>query len=623
MWAPILFLLFASPIWATAYDYANPILPGWHSDPSCTSTNTTYNNTIFCTASTFLAYPGLPIYASNDLLHWKLASNAFNRRSQIPILQDIPSNTTTGGNFAATLRFRNGEFYLIVTFFVQIGEEVEFKDLVFTSTDPWSDEAWTEPMEFEVVGIDPDIFWDDNDNPDNTESSDMVYVTSTEARQIQHYTLNLHTGQTGPATQLWNGTGAKNPEGPHLYKKDGYYYLLLAEGGTELDHSATIARSRNRTGPWESNPQNPVLTNRNTTEYFQTVGHADLFQTGDGKWWAVALGTRSGPAWRGYPMGRETVLTPVEWVDGWPVARAVRGLMEGPLPTGVKDGLLGEGKGYVNEPDVIDFQPGSTIPKHFVHWRFPKRDAFEISPADSEHANTLRLTPSVSNLTGNASASGEDDAITFIARRQTDTLFTYSIDLDFNPATVNEEAGLTVFLTQAQHIDLGVVLLPSSPETGSNMQLGLRFRVQGRGNLKGPLPATRIAPVPGTWEGPIRLQIQAVNSTHYAFSASSSSVSSGNQQSQSQRIVLGYAEATIVSGGTGPYNGEYSVPFLSTQFGWCKYLADVLVVGALVGTYATSNGGPGNTGSYVGRWRYYGQGQKVDYGDFVPSIPTP
>lgn len=158
MWAPILFLLFASPVWATAYDYANPILPGWHSDPSCTSTNTTYNNTIFCTASTFLTYPGLPIYASNDLLHWKLASSAFNRRSQIPILQDIPSNTTTGGNFAATLRFRNGKLHLIVTYFVQIREEVELKGLVFTSTDPWSDEAWTEPVEFEVVGIDPDIF---------------------------------------------------------------------------------------------------------------------------------------------------------------------------------------------------------------------------------------------------------------------------------------------------------------------------------------------------------------------------------------------------------------------------------------------------------------------------------
>lgn len=536
---PILSL--SSQIQAT---YTNPILPGWHSDPSCTRAN----DTIFCTTSTFLAYPGFPIYASKDLLHWQQASNAFNRESQIPVLHDIPSSTTTGGNFAPTLRYRNGVFYLITTFFVQIDDQVELKGLVFRSTDPWSDDAWSRPVEFPVVGIDPDIFWDDHDHDDTPSGDELVYVTSTDSHQIQHYTLNLTTGQTGPPTPLWNGTGGHNPEGSHLYKKDNYYYLLLAEGGTELGHSSTVARSQSRTGPWEASPHNPLLTNRNTTQFFQTVGHADLFADAQGRWWAVALGTRSGPEWRVYPMGRETVLTPVEWgEDGWPVARAVRGVMDEDLPNTDREGK----GGYVDDPDEVDFEPRSAIPKHFVHWRYPKKDAFAVSAADSGHANTLRLTPSVSNLTGNASASSGEDGITFIARRQTDTLFTYSVDLQFNPKTVHEEAGVTVFLTQAQHIDLGIISLPS-PSQG-NPELSIRFRVQGRGNLKGPLPEPKTTPIPGSWkESTIRLQIQAVNTTHYAFSASPAS-SSGQGQ---DRIVLGYAEAAIVSGGTGPYTGE-------------------------------------------------------------------
>lgn len=259
-------------------------------------------------------------------------------------------------------------------------------------------------------------------------------------------------------------------------------------------------------------------------------------------------------------MGRETVLTPVEWgEDGWPVARAVRGVMEG-LSDTREDGLSGNERGYVNHPDAVDFEPGSAIPKHFVHWRYPKKDAFAVLSADSGHAHTLRLTPSVSNLTGNVSDASDGDGITFIARRQTDTLFTYSVDLEFNPKG-HEEAGVTVFLTQAQHIDLGIVSRSSTPQ--GKPELALRFHVQGRGNWKGPLPAPTTTSIPESWkESTIQLQIQAVNTTHYAFSASPAS-SSGQGQ---ERIVLGYAEAAIVSGGTGPYTGEYILSWLLWNF---------------------------------------------------------
>lgn len=251
-------------------------------------------------------------------------------------------------------------------------------------------------------------------------------------------------------------------------------------------------------------------------------------------------------------MGRETVLSPVKWVDGWPVAGVVGGFMRGALPVSHPDVSGERGKGYVGDPDEVDFNPGSRIPGHFVHWRFPPRHAFKVSPADSGHPHALVLTPSVYNLTGNASM-GDEDGITFVGRRQMDTLFTYSVDMAFSLGTVHEEAGVTLFLTPAQHIDLGIILLQSLSSSSSNeMELGLRFRVQGRGNHKGPLPPARTIPVSKNWTQPIKLQIQAANATHYVFSASN--------LANNESVVFGHAPSTILSGGTGPYVGEFSQP---------------------------------------------------------------
>jgi beta-xylosidase len=392
--------------------YTNPIFPGWHSDPSCTYVQE--DDTIFCVTSTFIAFPGLPVYATKDLRNWKLASNVFNRPSQIPSLSSTIGQQ--GGIYAPTLRYHKGTFYLIVSF---LGPEV--KGLVFTSSDPYSDAAWSEPLEFKVQGIDPDIFWDDDGS---------VFVTSANDQRIQHYSLDLETGETGPIADLWNGTGGASPEGPHLYRKDDYYYLLIAEGGTELNHAATMVRSKNRTGPWELHPHNPLITNRNTTEYFQTVGHADLFQDGNGNWWAVALSTRSGPEWKNYPMGRETVLAPATWDKGeWPAVQPVRGQMQGPLLRENKGITRGEG-GFIDQQEHATFEPGSSIPPHFLYWRYPETAKFAVSPPG--HPNTLRLTPSQNNLTGDASFT-PDNGITLITRRQTDTLFTYSVDIAFKP----------------------------------------------------------------------------------------------------------------------------------------------------------------------------------------------
>ncbi|GAB1213485.1 hypothetical protein ATERTT37_002635 [Aspergillus terreus] len=550
--------------------YTNPVFGGWHSDPSCV--HVAEKDTTYCVVSTFIAFPGLPIYASKDLRDWKHVSNAFNRRSQVPTLAQVTNQQ--GGMYAPTLRYHQGKFYLIVSFL-----DPGAKGLVFTTTDPTDNAAWSDPVEFAVHGIDPDLFWDDDG---------AAYVSSSENQAIWHYSLDLETGATGPATGLWNGTGGVWPEGPHMYRKDGYYYLMIAEGGTELDHAETMARSRNRTGPWEPCPHNPVLTNRNTTRYFQTVGHADLFQDGAGNWWAVALSTRSGPAWKNYPMGRETVMVPAVWEKGeWPVVQPVRGRMRGPLPAPAStpgDSFAGVGIGqFVGAPDRVDFAPGEAMPAHFMYWRFPKGDNYAISPRG--HPHTLRLTPSSSNLTGTADFQ-PDDGITFVGRRQTDTLFTYGVDVSFDPKVRGEEAGVTLFLTQYQHVDLGIVLLQEGDS--GELSLSFRFRVEGRGNFEGTVvPA--VVTVPKAWRGkPVRLEIQAVSDTEYVFSAALA-------HKPQQKKVIARASSLLVSGNTGKFTGT------------------------LVGVYATSNGGPGSTEAYISRWRYDGQGQMIDEGVIVPS----
>lgn len=222
--------------------------------------------------------------------------------------------------------------------------------------------------------------------------------------------------------------------------------LTFILGGTGLNHMETIARSKNLTGPYTPYERNPILSNANTTQYFQTVGHADLFQDASGNWWGAALSTRSGPEWTTFPMGRETVLFPVTWKTGdWPVCSQVQGVMNGwPLPRENKD--VGGSGPFIDAPDYITFPHGSKLPAHFVHWRDPIDSSYTISP--SGHANTLRLTTSKLNLTGYDGIYAGTAGQTFVGRRQVDTLFTYSVVMDFDPKEDNMEAGVSLFLTQ-------------------------------------------------------------------------------------------------------------------------------------------------------------------------------
>ncbi len=191
----------------------------------------------------------------------------------------ITTNVTGGGNFVVTADDIHG---------------------------PWSDPTW-----IAIDSIDPSLFWDDD-------GKCYITVNGTNIRQAE---INPDTGEVlSELKPIWAGTGGRYPEGPHLFKRDGMYYLTIAEGGTEYAHMQTLARSSSPWGPFEPCPHNPILSHRSLLHDFQAIGHADFFDDPAGNWWAVCLGIRP----TGYPsthcLGRETFLVPVVWnEDGWPV----------------------------------------------------------------------------------------------------------------------------------------------------------------------------------------------------------------------------------------------------------------------------------------------------------------
>ncbi|TAQ88821.1 hypothetical protein B7494_g2846 [Chlorociboria aeruginascens] len=563
-------IILAVQVLASNSTYKNPILPGFHPDPSCIFVPE-WDDTFFCASSSFLVFPGIPIHASRDLLKWKLVSNALSRPEQLPVL-----NTTKGatsGIWASTLRYRNGIFYLITTHvFDQYPQNspTRFINLIFTSKDPYESTAWSQPIQFNFTGYDTSPFWDDDGK---------LYITGTHEWEtqpgIQMFTLDVETGNVGDEIiNLWNGTGGIAPEGPHLYKKDGYYYLLIAEGGTGAGHMANVARSRHIHGPYESDPQNPVLTNANTTAYFQNVGHADLFQDSENNWWAVALSVRQGPD-GSYPMGRETSLTPVKWEEGeWPIFTNVSGNMNSWHLNPAPQVTRGEGS-LVTSGDDIKFEPGFSFPPHLVNWRFPVVESYVISAPG--HPNTLQLTSSIANITGRDGRSAEPGGQTFIGRRQVDSFFTYSTTFDISALSAEEqEVGVTVFLDQLHHWDLGAVLLMAS--NGTSLTANLRLR----GITTVPtfvFPDLAILPIPTAWlQEELTLEIKTFNLTHYAFSA-------GPAGKRSLMQTVGYA------------------PGLGLTWGF---------TGALLGIYATTNGGTEEFRTYVSDWKYIGEGQVVE-----------
>lgn len=275
----------------------NPVLPGFHPDPSVVAVGGDY----YLVNSTFHYFPGVPVYHSTDLQNWEQLGNVLDRPSQLP-LKDA---TSWLGIYAPTIRYNDGTFYMITT---NVGNGGNF---MVSATNPAG--PWSEPMWLEQQGIDPSLYFEDG----------TCYMVSNPDGVITLCEIDPATGATlSPSKALWTGTGGRFPEGPHIYKRGGWYYLLISEGGTELAHRLTIARSKNIYGPYEANPANPIFTHCSFAAQesnIQGTGHGDFFQAADGSWWITFLAyKRYGGDF--HHLGRETFIAPVSWnADGWPV----------------------------------------------------------------------------------------------------------------------------------------------------------------------------------------------------------------------------------------------------------------------------------------------------------------
>jgi len=412
--------------------FINPVIPGFHPDPSICRAGEDY----YLVTSSFEYFPGVPLFHSKDLIHWRQIGHCLTRKSQFS-LEKVRSS---GGIYAPTIRHHGGTFYMATTNITAGG------NFYVRTEDPFGE--WSEPVRVDQGGIDPSLFFDDDGK---------VYFSSTGKDCIAQSEIDIKTGKRlSEVKEIWPGTGGSYPEGPHLYKINGTYYLMIAEGGTEYGHMETIARSNSPWGPFEGCPGNPILTHRSTASPIQATGHADLIKAHDGSWWMVFLGIRP----NGHPychhLGRETFLAPVKWSDGgWPIVGS-------------------GGKVFLEtEADCLPTHPWKREgPRDdFEGGRFGLQWNFLRNPREEDLS--LKERPGWLRIRGSKVSLNDIDSPAFVGRRQEHFDCSVTTLLDFSPGSENEEAGLTVLINERHHYELAVTL------TGRKRSVMVRRRIGG------------------------------------------------------------------------------------------------------------------------------------------------
>ncbi|KAL2800860.1 glycosyl hydrolase [Aspergillus keveii] len=449
----------------TPISFRNPIIPGFNPDPSIIRVGSDY----FLVTSTFEYFPGIPIYHSTDLLNWKIIGHVLTRRDQL----DMRTTEPSGGVWAPTIRYRSegtgkrdregnprgnekGRFY------VSVGCTQRFRpkewDIVIprgfyvTTDDIWAKDSWSSPVYFDVPGIDQDLFFDQNGK---TYLSAVNQITQPgiekHALGLATFTaeIDLATGRclSKPVWTCISHHGIGIAEGPHIFQKDGYYYLSTAEGGTDEGHQQWIRRSKvGPLGPWEDAPEgiNPIIFNGEDDE-IRCTGHLDFVENDRGNWFAVFLGVRVVEG-KLSTLGRETFLAPVEWKDGWPVVNGGRRI-------GVQMGM-----------NVSPSLPSAEVsPKQNI--RTSWRDDFDSpelqlgwyhlrTPLKREYS--LTEEPGHLNLYGNSYRIYDSECPSMLLQKQMDISVDWRVGLRFEPENPLEEAGTAIWWSQFAYASIGL-----------------------------------------------------------------------------------------------------------------------------------------------------------------------
>jgi xylan 1,4-beta-xylosidase len=423
----------------------NPVLKGFNPDPSILRVGDDY----YIATSTFEWFPGVQIHHSRDLIHWKLIARPLNRVSQL----DLRGVTASAGVWAPCLSYNQGIFYLIYTnvkLWTSGGGTRDLQNYLVTATDIAGE--WSEPIYLNGSGFDPSLFhdddgrkwlvnmlWDHRKGNNNFAGIVLQEYSVTEKRLV------------GPIKNIFKGTALGLVEGPHLYKRNGWYYLLTAEGGTRFEHAVTFARSKVISGPYDVHPCNPILTSwTDPTLELQRAGHGSLVETQDKEWYMAHLCGRPIPSRGRCVMGRETALQKMVWrEDDWLYLESGGNNPQAVVPA---PSLLESP--WAQDALRDDFD-SDTLNIHFQSLRVPL----------DEESLSLKERPGFLRLKGHESISTMFHQ-SLIARRQQAFRYTATTVLEFNPDTFQQMAGLVTlydnnnffYLHSTYHEEKGQIL---------------------------------------------------------------------------------------------------------------------------------------------------------------------
>jgi xylan 1,4-beta-xylosidase len=405
----------------------NPILTGFNPDPSICRAGDDY----YIATSTFEWYPGVQIHHSTDLKNWRLAARPLNR----PELLNMLGTPDSCGVWAPCLTWSGGLFYLVYTDVKRF--DGNFKDTHnYLTTSATIDGEWSDPAYLNSSGFDPSLFHDDDGRK---WLLNMVWDHRAPRRffrgiALQEYSVDERR-LVGERKIIFEGTDLECTEGPHLYRRNGYYYLITAEGGTSYGHAITMARSRSISGPYEVDPSGPVVTSRDNPEWpLQRAGHGDIVETESGELFLVHLVSRPLPGTRLSPLGRETAIEKLEYTD---------------------DAWFRIAGGYtLPQPEWDAPAPaGEAVPAEIRNDNF---DVDELNPVYQwlrtpwpKEFLSLTDRPGFLRLYGMESP-GSLFRQALIARRQTSFAYEAATVVDFEPDNFQQMAGLVLYYNSSK-----------------------------------------------------------------------------------------------------------------------------------------------------------------------------
>ncbi|HEX9934304.1 MAG TPA: glycoside hydrolase family 43 protein [bacterium] len=473
----------------------NPILAGFYPDPSLCRVGGDF----YLVNSTFAYFPGIPIFHSRDLVSWRQIGSVMDRPEQL----DLNGLGVSEGLFAPAIRYNRGVFYVTCTL---VGGKGNFVVISKKPEGPWSDPVWLP----QVNGIDPSLFFDEDgayllynsiapdDKPlyDGHRTIRMRSFNAERLRVADEEYILVNGGTDINRKPVWI-------EGPHLFKKDDFYFLIAAEGGTGDQHSEVVFRSADILGPYIPYEKNPILTQRHLNPRRRhpvtSTGHADFVQIESGTWWAVFLGCRPyRPFEEGhYNTGRETFLAPVEWRDGWPVVDLEHDVLQYRYPFPVQpvhlmhpmqpEGEIPLGGNFT----VRDGFQTDTLNPGWMFLRTPREPWFNLNR--EKGCLCIRLGPETCAGNGNPR---------FIGRRQQHANGYAAASMHFSPEAADEKAGLLVFQNERHFY-----YLCQSLESGTAVVQLYQSPVGGPSDA--PMESLASRPLPEKHRGaPLRLKIE-------------------------------------------------------------------------------------------------------------------